>query len=683
MKPPRATQIPHELTTHEHVRVDPYYWLRERDAPEVIEYLEAENAYTDAVMAPTKGLQERLFEEIKGRIQETDLSVPYRDRSYFYYHRYEEGKEYPVSCRKKGSLEADEDVILDDNELAERHEFLSVGRRTVSSGEDLLAYAVDTVGRRQYTVRFKDLKTGTVLADELVDVTANLAWAEDNRTLFYTQQDPETLRANRVFRHVLGTEQSADTLVYEETDETFRCHVQNTKSRRFLLIGSSQTVSTEYRYLDASDPTGEFAVVETRARDHEYAVGHFGEHFYVLSNLDAKNFRLLRTPTESPGREHWEEVIPHRADVLLEDFDIFRDFLVVSERRAGLTELRVVPWSGEAEHYLEFDEPAYLAYTAENFDFDTLLLRFRYTSLTTPMTVYDYDMKCRERILLKREPVLGDFSPEDYVTERLWAVVDDGTEVPISLVRRADVVADGKSPLLLYGYGSYGHSIDPFFSAARLSLLDRGFVFAIAHIRGGEELGRAWYEDGKLLRKRNTFTDFVASAEHLIRASYADPKRVFAAGGSAGGLLMGAVVNLRPDLFLGVHAAVPFVDVVTTMLDGTIPLTTSEYDEWGNPNEKEFYEYILSYSPYDNVRAVDYPHLLVTTGLHDSQVQYFEPAKWVAKLRELKTDQNRLLLKTEMSAGHGGVSGRYQRYHETAFEYAFFIDLADAASELG
>ena len=680
-QPPAAKQVPHKLTTHGHVRVDPYYWLNDRDAPEVIAHLEAENAHTDAVMEPTKGLQDDLFEEIKGRIQETDLSVPYRDRGYYYYHRYEAGKEYPVFCRKKGSLEAAEEVMLDGNELSQGHDFFSVGRRAVSSGEDILAYAVDTVGRRQYTVRFKDLNTGEVLEDELTDVTANLAWAEDNRTLFYADQDPETLRAYRIFRHVLGTERSADHLVYAETDETFRCHVHKTKSRRFLLIGSTQTVSSEYRYLEATDPSGEFRVLEPREGDHEYGVDHVGEHFYILSNLEARNFRLLRTSTETPGRASWEEVIPHRPDVLLEDFEVFRDFLVLSERRAALSELRVLPWlevspSGSGGHYLEFDEPAYVAYTAENFDFDTSLLRFRYSSLTTPMSVYDYDMKSRKRELLKREPVLGGFSPDDYVTERLWAEASDGTRVPISLVRRADVAVDGKSPLLLYGYGSYGHSIDPFFSAARLSLLDRGFVFAIAHVRGGEELGREWYEDGKLLHKRNTFTDFVACAEHLIQARYADPKRLFAAGGSAGGLLMGAVINLRSDLFLGVHAAVPFVDVVTTMLDESIPLTTSEYDEWGNPNEKEFYDYILSYSPYDNVQAVEYPHLLVTTGLHDSQVQYFEPAKWVAKLRELKTDQNRLLLKTEMSAGHGGVSGRYKRYRETAFEYAFFIDLA-------
>lgn len=676
MKPPVAKVIPTKLEKHGHVRVDNYYWLRERDNPEVIKYLEAENQYTEAMMAHTQPLQEKLFQEFRTRIKQTDMSVPYRRDGYYYYTRVEEGKEYPIYCRKKASLEAPEEVLVDVNQLAAGHKFCSVTFPAVSSGQDLIAYGVDTVGRRFYTIHIKNLATGEVLKDRIPNVTGNLAWANDNRTLFYTRQHPVTLRSYQVLRHVIGSDPAQDTLVYEEKDETFRCFVFKTKSKRYLMIGSTQTLSTEYRYLDAAAPEGAFRVFLPRQRDHEYSLDHFQDHFYIRTNLKARNFRLMKTPVTRTALENWQEVLPHRDDVLLQDFEIFRDHLVAVERKDGLTRLRVMPWSGRGEHYVDFGEPAYLAFPTDNYEFDTNLLRYTYSSLTTPNSVYDYNMATRQKTLLKREEVLGGFDSANYQAERIYAAAPDGVRVPISLVYRKGFRKDGTHPLLLYGYGSYGNSTEASFNPYRVSLLDRGFVYAIAHIRGGQELGRAWYEDGKLLHKKNTFTDFIACAEHLIKQKYADPKRVFAQGASAGGLLMGAVINLRPDLFRGVIAGVPFVDVVTTMLDDSIPLTTNEYDEWGNPNDKRYYDYMLSYSPYDQVEAKAYPNLLVTTALHDSQVQYWEPAKWVAKLRALKTDNNRLLLKTRMEAGHGGVSGRYQRYRQIAFEYAFLLDLA-------
>jgi oligopeptidase B len=675
-KPPIAMTKPVQLVKHGHTRTDAYFWLRERDNPQVIAYLEAENAHTEAVMARTKPLQERLFEEIKGRIKQTDETVPYRLDDYFYYTRYEDGKDYPIHARKRGSLDAPEEVMLDVNQMARGHTFFAVGGRQVSFGQDILAYATDSVGRRIYTIRFKNLTTGATLPDQIPAVTGNMAWANDNRTLFYTRQDPETLRWYRIYRHVLGTDPATDRLVYQEADDTFSSFVFRTKSKAYLIIGSTHTVSSEYRFLDATRPEGGFTVIQPRERDHEYDVDHFGEHFLIRTNLGgATNFRLMRTAVTRPGKEHWEEVIGHRNDVLLEGFEIFRDHLVLVERARGLRQLRVRPWSGEGEHYLEFGEPAYLASPAENPSFDTPLLRYNYTSLTTPGSVYDYDMRARTRVLLKRDEILGGFDQANYQTERLAARAADGVEVPISLVYRKGVKRDGSNPLLLYGYGSYGISLDAAFNPPLISLLDRGFVYAIAHVRGGQEMGRQWYEDGKLFKKKNTFTDFIACGEFLIREGFTARERLFAQGGSAGGLLMGAVANLRPDLFAGIVAQVPFVDVVTTMLDESIPLTTSEYDEWGDPNQKDYYDYILSYSPYDNVEAKAYPNLLVMTGLHDSQVQYWEPAKWVARLRSLKTDQNRLLLKTNMAAGHGGASGRYQRYRETAFVYAFLLDL--------
>jgi len=676
IKPPVAKVVPKQLEKHGHIRTDNYYWLKERDNPEVLKYLQAENDYTNAVMAHTEGLETRLFNEFKTRIKQTDISVPYKKDGYFYYSRVEAGKDYPIYCRKKGSLEAPEQVMVDVNQVAAGHKFCSLPPPQVSSGQNLMAYAVDTVGRRFYTIHFKNLDSGQALKDSVPNVTSNVAWANDNKTVFYSKQDPNTLRSHRIYRHVLGADPAKDALVYEEKDETFRCFVFKTKSKKYLMVASTQTLSSEFRYLEANQPAGSFRVFLPRQRDHEYSLDHFQNHFYIRTNLKAKNFRLMKTPVDRTAVTNWQDVIPHREEVLLEGTEIFRDHLVVVERKDGLLRLRIMPWSGQGEHYIDFGEPAYMAYPSQNPDFNTPLVRYVYTSMTTPMSVFDYNMVTREKKLLKQEEVLGGFDSANYQAERLFATAQDGTRVPISLVYRKGFRKNGTSPLLLYGYGSYGASMDATFDPFRISLLDRGFVYALGHIRGGEELGRRWYEDGKLLNKKNTFTDFIACADYLVREKYADPRRLFAEGGSAGGLLMGAVVNMRPDLFRGVVAAVPFVDALTTMLDDSIPLTTNEYDEWGNPNQKQYYDYILSYSPYDQVTAQNYPNLLVTTGLHDSQVQYWEPAKWVAKLRAAKTGRNRLLLKTRMEAGHGGVSGRDQRYKQIAFEHAFLLDLA-------
>ncbi len=668
--------VPKRLEKHGHVRVDDYYWLKERKNPKVIDFLKKENEYTKAVMAHTETLEKTIFQEIKGRIKQTDMSVPYMLDDYFYYTRYEDSREYPIYCRKKGSLDGLEEIMLDANALAKGHEFLSVEARAVSFGQDILAYAVDTKGRRICTIYFKDLKTGKLLKDVIPSVTGNMDWANDNRTLFYSRQDPTTLRSYQIYRHVLGTESSEDQLVYEETDDTFSLFVFKTKSKKYMMIGCFQTLSREYRYLDADNPNGDFKVFLSREREHEYQIDHFQDKFFIRTNDQAKNFRLMSTPVGNTGKENWQELIPHRSDVFLENFEIFKDHLVLEERKGGLIYIRIIPWEESEEHILEFDEPAYQAHISINLQFDTPILRYAYTSMTTPNSVYDYNVVTREKVLLKRDEVLGGFDSLNYITERLHVRADDGAEIPVSIVYRKGVKKDGRNPLLLYGYGSYGMSMDASFSSPRLSLIDRGFIYAIAHIRGGEELGRHWYEDGRQLKKKNTFTDMIACGDYLIREGYTNREKMFAMGGSAGGLLMGAVTNMRPDLFKGVVAEVPFVDVLTTMLDESIPLTTGEYDEWGDPNKKEYYDYILSYSPYDNVEAKDYPHLLVTTSLHDSQVQYWEPAKWVAKLRATKTDKNRLLLKTNMDAGHGGASGRFKRYGEIASHYTFILDLA-------
>jgi oligopeptidase B len=669
-------KIPARLEKHGHVRIDDYYWLRERDNPEVIAYLNAENERAEEEMAHARPSEKELFEEIKSRFKQTDMSVPYRRDGYFYYTRYEEGREYPIFARKRDSLNEREEIMLDANTVAEGHEFFAIGGLAVSSERDLLAYAVDTVGRRIYTMYFKNLTTDKMLSDVIPDVSENLTWANDNQTLFYAKQEPTTLRSYQIYRHVLGRDPAEDQLVFEENDETFSTYVFKTKSKKYLMIVSSHTLSQEYRYLEADDAAGTFRIFLPRQRDHEYHVDHYQDRFLIRTNDQAKNFRLMTTPIDRTQREHWKEIIAHREDVFLGDFEIFKNHLVLEERKRGLIQLRVMPWNGRGEHYLEFDEPAYRANLGTNLEFDTTTLRFDYTSMKTPLSIYDYDMVDRTKTLLKQEEVLGGFNPDDYVTERLYAPASDGTDIPLSIVYRKDTEKTGQNPLLLYGYGAYGFSIDPAFASPRLSLIDRGFVYAIAHVRGGQELGRQWYEDGKLLKKKNTFTDFIACAEYLIRERFTNHVKLFAMGRSAGGLLMGAITNMRPDLFKGVVAEVPFVDVITTMLDPSIPLTTGEYDEWGDPNQKEFYDYMLSYSPYDNVEAKDYPHLLITGGLHDSQVQYWEPTKWAAKLRALKTDKNRLLLKTNMDAGHGGASGRFRRHHETAFSYAFLLDLA-------
>jgi oligopeptidase B len=669
-------KTPTKLEKHDHLRVDNYYWLRERENPEVIKYLNEENEYAAKEMAHTVAFEEKLFEEIKGRFKQTDMSVPYKRDDYFYYTRYEEGKEYAIYARKRGSLDQPEEIMLDANILAQGHEFFSIGGWAVSAGQDLLAYAVDTQGRRVHTTYLKNLTTGELLRDVLSNVTENLTWANDNKTLFYGRQDETTLRQYQIYRHVVGTDPAADQLVYQEDDETFVAYIFRTKSKKFLMIVSSQTISQEYRYLDADHPSGQFKIFLPREREHEYYVDHFQDRFIIRTNSEAKNFRLMSTPVEKPERQHWQEIIPYREDVYLGDFELFKEHLVLEERARGLTQIRVIPWSGGAGYYLEFEEPAYRANVGVNLEFETTTLRFDYTSMKTPLSIYDYDMVSRQRTLLKREEVLGGFDSDNYVTERLYARAQDGTEIPVSLLYRKGMTKTGDNPLLLYGYGSYGLSIDASFASPRLSLVDRGFIFAIAHIRGGQEMGRQWYDNGKLLKKKNTFADFIACAEFLINEKFTKPDKLFAMGRSAGGLLMGAISNMRPDLFKGIVAEVPFVDVITTMLDSSIPLTAGEYDEWGDPNQREYYNYMLAYSPYDNVEKKAYPAMLITGGLHDSQVQYWEPAKWVAKLRELKTDKNRLLLKTNMDAGHGGASGRFRRHHETAFSYAFLLDLA-------
>ncbi len=674
LAPPIAKKIQKQLTIHEDTRIDNYFWLRERENPEVIEYLKAENEYKDAILKHTEKLQQKLFKEIVGRIKQTDESVPYKDNGYFYYSRYEKGQEHPIYCRKKESLEAKEHIMLNVNEMAKGYDFYRVAGRNVSDDNKFIAFGVDTVSRRKYTIHFKNLETEEILPDAIPNTTGGAAWANDNKTVFYTAKD-STLRPYKIMKHILGTEPSEDIEIFHESDNTFNTYIFKSKSKKYIFIGSFSTLSTEYRFLDADNPGGEFKIFNPREKDHEYSIEHFEDKFYIVTNWEAKNFRLMETPVDQTTDYHWKEVIPHRDDVLLEDIEVFKDYLVIGERENGLRQIRVINQSDKSEHYLNFGEEAYLAYTSTNREFDTELLRYGYTSLTTPNSTYDYNMVTKEKTLLKQQEVLGDFDSQNYETKRFYATARDSIKVPISLVYRKGLVLDGTNPLLLYGYGSYGASMDARFSSVRLSLLDRGFVYAIAHIRGGEEMGRQWYEDGKLFKKKNTFTDFIDCAEFLVAEKYTNPEKLFAMGGSAGGLLMGAVTNMRPDLFKGIIAGVPWVDVVTTMLDESIPLTTSEYDEWGNPNVKEYYDYMLSYSPYDNVEAKDYPNMFVTTGLHDSQVQYWEPAKWVAKMRELKTDDNILLLHTDMKAGHGGKSGRFERYKRTAMEYAFMLDL--------
>ncbi len=678
METPVAVKKPQELTLHGETRIDDYYWLKERENPEVIAYLEAENSYREGMMKGTEKFQEKLFEEIIGRIKQRDESVPYKDNGYYYYIRYEEGKEYPIYCRKKGSLDAEEEVMADVNEMARGYSYYHVAGMSVSPDNRYVVMGIDTVSRRKYTLYIKNLESGEMLEDEIPVTTGGASWANDNKTIFFARKDDVTLRSKEIYRHTLGTDISQDVKIYEEGDETFSTFVYKSKSKRYMIIGSTSTLTSEYRYLSADTPEGEFKVIQPRERGLEYGISHFGDHFYIITNMDATNFRLMKTPVDKTEKEHWTEVIAHREEVYLEGIEIFKEYLVVEERKEGLSHLRVIRWDTGEEHFVEMDEEVYTSWISINLDFESEILRYGYSSLTTPVSTFDYHMKGREKTLLKQEEVLGgDFDPSHYETRRIYATSGDGKKIPMSIVYRKGIELNGTNPTLLYGYGSYGATMDPSFRSYRLSLLDRGFVYAIAHIRGSQIYGRPWYEDGKLLKKINTFTDFNACAEHLIQEKYTSPDHLYALGGSAGGLLMGAVINLKPELYRGVIAAVPFVDVVTTMLDDDIPLTTSEYDEWGNPNEEEYYRYMLSYSPYDQVEAKDYPNLLVTTGLHDSQVQYWEPAKWVAKLRDMKTDDNLLLMYCNMDTGHGGASGRFERYKETALEYAFLLSLED------
>ncbi len=675
VEPPVAAKKPVDLTEHGHTRIDNYYWLRERESPEVIAYLTEENSYRDAIMADLKGFEEELFEEMKGRIKEQDESVPYLDNGYWYYVRYNEGQEYPVHCRKKGTVEAVEEVILDVNQLAEGYDYYRAAGLTVSPDNKILAYAEDTLSRRIYKIVFKNLETGEMLVDEIPNTDGSIVWANDSKTVFYGMKD-ETLRVFKIMKHRLGTEAANDGLVFHEKDATFNLDIGKTKSKKYLLIASSQTLSDEYRYLDADNPDGDWSVFQPRERDLEYSVDHAGGKWYIRTNMDAKNFRIMSAGEGATQKGDWEEVIPHRKDVFVHGVEFFKNYMVLEERVHGIRNIRIKSWDGTDDHYVDFGEDSFVAELSDNWEYDTDAVRIVYQSMTTPSTTYDYNMADKKLELKKQQEVLGGFDPNNYKSERVYATARDGAKVPVSIVYRKGFKKDGTQPLLLYAYGSYGASMDPSFRSTRLSLLDRGFAYAIAHIRGGQEMGRQWYEDGKLLKKKNTFTDYIDCADFLVKEKYTNKENLFAMGGSAGGLLMGAVVNMRPDLFKGVVAAVPFVDVVTTMLDETIPLTTFEWDEWGDPHKKEYYDYMLSYSPYDQVEAKDYPAMLVTTGLHDSQVQYWEPAKWVAKLRELKTDNNPLLLHTNMEAGHGGASGRFRSLKETAMEFAFMLDLA-------
>jgi oligopeptidase B len=674
---PIAKIIPKILEKHGDKRIDNYYWLNDRENSEVIDYLNNENDYYNKMTASTKDFQKDLFTEMKSRIKEDDQSVPYFYSGYFYITRVEKDKDYPIYARKKETLSAEEEILFDCNELAKGKSFFQLNNLAISPDNKFAAFSVDFVGRRIYTIQIKNLITGEILADKIENAEGSAVWANDNKTLFYTTQDKITLRSDKIFKHVLDTDSKEDELVYEEKDETFNVDISKTKSRKYLIIESGSTLTTEYQILLADNPNDKFKVFQKRNRGLEYSIEHFDDSFYVLTNLDkATNFKLMKTSENATSKENWRDLIPHRKDVLLEDIDIFKNYLVIKERNNGLTKIRIKPWVGENDYYLPFDSETYTAYTTSNVDFDTDILRYGYQSLTTPSSVIDFDMKTKTKTVLKEQEVLGgNFDKNNYNEERIWATATDGTKVPISIIYKKGMIKNGKNPLLQYAYGSYGYSMEDTFSTSRLSLLDRGFIFAIAHIRGGEELGRTWYEDGKLMKKKNTFTDFIDCSKFLIEQKFTSPQHLYAEGGSAGGLLMGAIVNMAPQLYNGIIAQVPFVDVITTMLDDSIPLTTGEYDEWGNPNKKKAYQYMKSYSPYDNVVAQEYPNMYVSTGLHDSQVQYWEPAKWVAKLRASKTDNNVLFLNTNMDAGHGGASGRFEALKEVAKEFSFLLEL--------
>ena len=672
---PKAKKINKKLTAHGEVRIDPYYWLNERENPEVIQYLEQENAYCDFVMKDTELLQRELFEEMKSRYKEDDESLPYFFNEYWYITRYEKGTEYPIFTRKYQSQENEKELLLDVNILADGHDFYDVGGISISLNNEIMAYSEDITGRRIYTIHIQNLKTKEKLEEKLENTTGRIVWANDNEHFFYIRKN-EHLRAYKIYRHRLGTSQEEDILVFHEEDEAFDVSVFKTKSLEYIFIASSSTVSDEHRFIPAADVFAEWQIVQPREEGLEYAVEHYENDFYILTNEGGDyNFKLVKTSVDTPYKENWVEVIPHREEVLLEGFEIFKNYLVLEEREKGLLQLNIFDYKNNTSWYLPFNDPTYTAYIGLNLEFDTEILRYGYTSLTMPSSTYEYNMREKTARLLKQQEVLGGkFLSENYISERVWADSRDGeTKIPVSLVYHKDTPKSEKTPLLLYGYGSYGHTVDASFSSVRLSLLDRGFIYAIAHIRGGEYLGRGWYENGKMLKKKNTFYDFIDAAKFLIKENYTSSNHLYAMGGSAGGLLMGVVINDEPELFNGIVAQVPFVDVVTTMLDESIPLTTGEYDEWGNPNDKEYYEYMKSYSPYDNVAENSYPNMLVTTGLHDSQVQYWEPAKWVAKLRDLKKDNNVLIFKTDMTSGHGGASGRFESLKEEALEYAFLL----------
>ena len=678
--PPDVEKKSKNLVAHGDTRVDEYYWLNDYfkkgpDSTKVVEYLQAENNYLDTMLYATKLFQQNLFSEMRNRIKEKDESVPVFNNGYFYYTRTEEGKQYYKYCRKKENLNSPEEILLDVDAMAEGFQYFSVAGFGVSPDNKLLAFGVDKLSRRQYTIKIKNLETGKILNDEILNTSGSVAWANDNQTFFYTENNPKTLLTTKIKKHKIGADSKSDKTVYYELDETNYIGVYKSLSNNFIIIYSAATLSSEYRILDANNPNGSFKIFQSRVKDVLYSIDHWENKFLIVTNWNALNFKLMETPVDNTTKNNWVDVIPHRADVLIEDVDVFKNHWIITERKNGLIQIRINNILEKKEHYLDFGEPAYFTYVGANADYKTNLLRYNYTSLTTPNSVYDYNLKTREKILKKEKPVLGDFNKNNYVTERIYANSRDNQKIPISLVYKKGTKINGSAPLLLYAYGSYGSSMDAYFSSDNLSLLDRGFVYAIAHVRGGQELGRSWYDDGKMLKKKNTFFDFIDCGKFLIDKKYTSLSHLYAMGGSAGGLLMGAITNYSPELWNGVIAEVPFVDVVTTMSDPTIPLTTNEYDEWGNPANKENYFYMKSYSPYDNVERKNYPNLLVTTGLHDSQVQYFEPAKWVARLRDLKTDNNLLLLKTNMSAGHGGASGRFDYLRETALQFAFIFAL--------
>lgn len=674
---PIAKKIEKKLSIHNDIRVDNYFWLNQREDQEVLNYLNTENDYTNSVLKHTEGFQKALFEEMKSRVKEDDQSVPYKLNGYWYITRYEVGKDYPIYTRKKDNLEAEEEILFDCNQMAKGHSYFKLGGISISPDNTLVSYSIDTVSRRQYTLYIKNLVTNEIFEDKIENTTGSSTWANDNKTLFYSKKDEVTLRSDTIYKHKLGQNSIDDTVVFHEEDDTFNTFVYKTKSKKYLVIGSSSTKTTEYRFLDANTPDGEFKIFQERERNLEYSIAHYQNNFYIITNKDgATNFKLQKVKESNTDKANWEDVIPHRKDVLLEDIEIFKDYLIVNERENGLNQLRIISWDGNEDYYLDFESETYTADIGNNPDFDSNYLRYSFNSLTTPSSVIDYDLKTKTKTVKKEQQVLdANFKKENYISHRVWATARDGVKVPMSIVYKKGTKLDGNSPLLQYAYGSYGATIDPYFSSIRLSLLDRGFIYVIAHIRGSEYLGRPWYEDGKLKSKLNTFTDFIDCSKFLIENKYTSSQHLYAMGGSAGGLLMGAIINMNPELYNGVIAAVPFVDVVTTMLDDSIPLTTGEYDEWGNPNEEDFYNYMKSYSPYDNVVPKEYPNMLVTTGLHDSQVQYWEPAKWVAKLRDCKLDKNILLLKTDMDAGHGGASGRFEALKEVALEYVFLFEL--------